>query len=34
LGSLERGLEWCASQIHNADAFRFRLRGFALEPVN
>jgi len=32
--SLRRGLKWCADQLAEAPAFRYRLKGFVLEEVN
>jgi len=34
LNALDRGLEWCARQLETAPGFRFRLSGFALEPID
>jgi hypothetical protein len=34
LNSLDRGLEWCGRQLETAPRFRFRLSGFALEPID
>jgi 2-polyprenyl-6-methoxyphenol hydroxylase-like FAD-dependent oxidoreductase len=31
---MERGVEWCAQQLAAAPAFRYRLEGFDLVPVN
>jgi hypothetical protein len=31
--SAERGLEWCGLQLKSVTGFRYRLRGFSLEPV-
>jgi len=34
LNALDRGLEWCRLQLETAPGFRFRLSGFALEPID
>jgi len=33
LAELERGLAWCSEQLADSAAFRYRLNGFTLEPV-
>jgi hypothetical protein len=33
LDGLQRGLLWCSQKIVNANAFRYRLNGFSLEPA-
>jgi hypothetical protein len=33
LDGLKRGLKWCSEQLSGNDAFRYRLNGFTLEPV-
>jgi hypothetical protein len=33
LESATRGVEWCGRRLDNAAGFRYRLNGFALEPV-
>ncbi len=34
LGSLDEGIAWCRAQLGGEPAFRYRLRGFELEPVS
>ena len=34
LSALDKGLAWCNRQLESATRFRFRLNGFALEPVD
>ena len=34
LDSVNQGLQWCSSQLAGVEGGRYRLNGFALEPVN